>query len=391
VNNTELSQQRKPNCDLTTLNFSGIPNRKPNLVTSYVAQDGHDIAAASIIEALGADGFVEDHIRTYDYCREPYRFVMAVGYGLMTRFPMAFNAAYSVSDSRLPSDRIVSKFNFHAFASLREEFTKLDPPVVITTHFQPLVHLMHLRKEKILTSKVIAVVTDFSPHQQWKSDVVDVYAVATQSSAERLASLGVPEQKISITGIPISGVFKNASDEKLTVNSSQYLIHFGGRGVGPIEVVCKSLVDLTAPSHFVILAGRNSKRKDGIEKFIKSLKGNEHTFDIRSFIDTTEIAALMHQSKLVIGKAGGLVVSEALAVGKPLLMVHALGPHEKLNAELIAQEGAGCYLKPSGTGKLLQELNADQGKLDFLNKNSARIGRPDAAKDIASLIQKLAS
>ncbi len=49
----------------------------------------------------------------------------------------------------------------------------------------------------------------------------------------------------------------------------------------------------------------------------------------------------MHAADAIICKAGGLIVTESLACGLPLLLVDILPGQEAGNAEMILQGGAG--------------------------------------------------
>ena len=51
------------------------------------------------------------------------------------------------------------------------------------------------------------VVTDYDVHAMWLCRTVDRYYVAIDEAAEYLARIGVPREKLRVTGIPIDPLF----------------------------------------------------------------------------------------------------------------------------------------------------------------------------------------
>jgi UDP-N-acetylglucosamine:LPS N-acetylglucosamine transferase len=55
---------------------------------------------------------------------------------------------------------------------------------------------------------------------------------------------------------------------------------------------------------------------------------------------------------LVIGKAGGLTVSESLAAGRPMIVVGAVPGNETINEAFVVRGGAGFASRPSYAGRV---------------------------------------
>jgi 1,2-diacylglycerol 3-beta-galactosyltransferase len=100
----------------------------------------------------------------------------------------------------------------------------------------------------------------------------------------------------------------------------------------------------------------------------------------------TNIPTMMRAADAVICKAGGLIVTESLAAGRPMLLVDAIPGQETGNADLVVRSGAGDLVRSEREvietvahwlmtgGKLLQERS----------HCAAALGRPQAAYDVAS-------
>ena len=96
----------------------------------------------------------------------------------------------------------------------------------------------------------------------------------------------------------------------------------------------------------------------------------------------------MHASDAIICKAGGLIVTESLACGLPILLVDVLPGQETGNAEFILQGGAGEMA--TTTMQVLETLSHwmenDQALLKTRAENSRKLGKPFAARDVASIV-----
>jgi len=74
----------------------------------------------------------------------------------------------------------------------------------------------------------------------WLCRTVDCYYVAIEEAAEYLAHIGVPREKLQVTGIPIDPLFAAPvmrTDARkqlgLDANTTVLLISAGGYGIGP--------------------------------------------------------------------------------------------------------------------------------------------------------------
>jgi 1,2-diacylglycerol 3-beta-galactosyltransferase len=96
----------------------------------------------------------------------------------------------------------------------------------------------------------------------------------------------------------------------------------------------------------------------------------------------------MHAADAIICKAGGLIITESLACGLPILLVDVLPGQETGNAEFILQGGAGdIATSPLQVLETLSHwMENDQALLKNRAENSRKLGRPYAARDIASIV-----
>jgi 1,2-diacylglycerol 3-beta-galactosyltransferase len=95
---------------------------------------------------------------------------------------------------------------------------------------------------------------------------------------------------------------------------------------------------------------------------------------------------MMHAADCVMCKAGGLIVTEALACGLPLLLIDVLPGQEAGNADSVVQGGAGELAQdPLAALEILYHwLAKDAVLLTERAENARRLGRARAAYEIAA-------
>ncbi len=104
------------------------------------------------------------------------------------------------------------------------------------------------------------------------------------------------------------------------------------------------------------------------------------------------IHELMGASDLLVSKAGGLTVSEALAAGLPLVVHAPIPGQEEGNAEYLVRHGAGVVAASAPeVGRLVAALVRDEQRRLDMSERARRLGRPDAATRAArAVLERLA-
>jgi 1,2-diacylglycerol 3-beta-galactosyltransferase len=101
---------------------------------------------------------------------------------------------------------------------------------------------------------------------------------------------------------------------------------------------------------------------------------------------------LMRAADCIVCKAGGLITTESLACGLPILLTDAIPGQEASNVRYVVEGGAGAVAKDplEGLETMCHWLaNGGEG-LAECSQNSRRLGRPRAAFDVAALAWKQA-
>jgi len=104
-----------------------------------------------------------------------------------------------------------------------------------------------------------------------------------------------------------------------------------------------------------------------------------------------EMPELIRRSHLLIGKAGGATVQEAMAAHTPMVITKVVPGQEEGNALLLAEAGAGFVAQsPAAVVEAVRRIFASNGApyRDCL-KAATSLSHPAAAKDIANFVSSL--
>lgn len=363
------------------------------LVMSASVGAGHLRAAQAVEEALRA---LDSHatVRNVDVLgltNGAFRRVYGEAYlDLVNRAPHVLGYVYDWLD-RPPSrshrtDRLralVEKVNLRRLLRFLQE----EPwDVIVNTHFLPAELVAELRRDGKLATPQVMVTTDFETHRLWVQQPCDHYFTATEESAVNLQHWGVPPGDTTVTGIPIHPIFsrpKARADclarQKLRGDRPILLQLAGGFGVGPVEGIHRALLEIDVPVEIVVVAGRNDEVRRRLDA---QRRPDRHLVHVLGFTD--QIDELMAVADLVVSKPGGLTTSEVLARGAAMAIVNPIPGQEARNSDFLLENGAA--IKINNTATLAFKVGAllrDPARLARLKENARKLGRPDAALDVA--------
>jgi len=235
------------------------------------------------------------------------------------------------------------------------------------------------------------VLTDYVPHPIGVPPNLDLYVVADDAAADEVARLGVPEERIHPTGIPIDPGFEEpvgadeARRDLLEVGEDDLpvvLVMGGGLGGGDLEEAVSLLLEASDAMHLVVLCGSNERSRQRLEH-IASTQGRKATF----LAFTDQVRELMTAGTVLVTKPGGMSCTEALAMGLPQVLYHPIPGQEEDNAAAMVRYGAGVMVHrtadvPGQTLKIL--TSADHRRRMIASAETAH--RPHSARSAASLI-----
>jgi processive 1,2-diacylglycerol beta-glucosyltransferase len=272
-------------------------------------------------------------------------------------------------------------------AGITRAIIRFEPTLVVATHPFPGAVASHLRRTGRLRAPLAVAVTDFMPHPFWVESGVDCYFVPTPDAAARLIGLGVPPDRVRVSGMPVRPEFGPATPHTTLLRDStkRVLVMGGGLGLGPIIEAVRSLAVLPHPNlHVAIVCGANQ----GLQAELTDLFGDDRRFTIIGY--TNRIPQLMARADLLVTKPGGMTASEALASHLPSLLLPPLPGQEAENAAYLSRVGAALPVAEAGVGTTAATLLFTSPERLVRMREAARLaGRPDGARLIASELLRL--
>ena len=218
--------------------------------------------------------------------------------------------------------------------------------------------------------------------------MVERYYVALDETAEYLRAIGAPGE-VRVTGIPVDPVFAEAKDRGevrrrhgLDAHRTTLLVSAGGYAVGPVEQLVSGLLAFDRPWQIVAVAGKAEATRRRLEALASRSRGHAR-LHVVGF--TKEMDEWMAAADLLVGKAGGLTVSEALARGLPMALMEPIPGQEERNADHLLERGAAirCNNLPVAAWKIAQLLE-NPARLEQMRTAARAMGRPHAAREIAA-------
>ena len=363
------------------------------LVLSASVGAGHLRAAQAVESALREldPGAAVKSMDVLDLTNAAFRRVYGKAYlDLVNKVPHVLGYFYDLLDrppsSRRKSDLLrltVEKLNLRPLL----RFLRDEPwDIIVNTHFLPAEMIASLRRRGELNTPQFTATTDFETHRLWVNQPCDRYFTATDEGAVYLQHWGVPATATTVSGIPIHPVFSRPKDraacierQRLTGDRPILIQLAGGFGVGPIEAIYRAVLAIEVPLEIVVVAGRNEEARKQLEQVEVPSRHRAQTLGF-----TDQMDELMAVADIVLSKPGGLTTSEALARGAAMAIVNPTPGQESRNSDFLLENGAA--IKVSNIATLphrLTQLLREPERLAQLKANSRRLGKPQAAFEVA--------
>jgi processive 1,2-diacylglycerol beta-glucosyltransferase len=374
---------------------------KKMLVLSASSGAGHIRAAQAIERAVREMNAAEEirHVDTLEYTNKIFRTLYSKAYiDMVNRAPELLGWLYDQFDKPWKNERrrlAFDKLNTRPFVKMLRDY---QPEITICTHFLPSEIISWLTAKEKLATRQAVVVTDLDVHAMWLCHHYEHYFVALDETRAHLEKTGIEPGKISVSGIPIDPIFSRHKDKLemrdkygLYRDRTTILISAGGFGVGPINNMMKSLLDMKHPAQIVAICGRNEELKAQLEEISAGVtKDNSVSFHIVGY--TTNMDEYMAASDILLGKPGGLTTSEALASGLVMVIVNPIPGQEERNSDHLLEEGAAlrCNNLPVLAYKIDRLLD-DPARLAAMRERALKFARPRAAFDIVEKLLRLKS
>ena len=362
------------------------------LILSSAIGSGHMRASAAVVR--GVDLLVPERICSIvDFPHEVSpgieRLLRDAYLQSLKLWPTAYGKLYQSSGTARPGS-YVDYIQNAGIKTLERLVSSTGAEALVAPHFYG-AGVLGVYKEQNPGMFSAVVLTDYVPHPIGVPLNLDLYIVADDAAAEVVAKLGVPEERIHPTGIPIDPSFEEPADadlargEILKVDDDDLpvvLVMGGGLGGGELEEAVSLLLEASEAMHLAVLCGSNERSRIRLERLAQR-RGHEGAF----LAFTDRVRDLMAAGAVLVTKPGGMSCTEALASRLPQVLYHPIPGQEEDNAAAIVRYGAGITVRetPQILGQTLKILTSENQRRKMVEAADAA-HRPHSARAAASLI-----
>lgn len=308
------------------------------LLLSCNTGGGHNSAAAAICAHFVERGVTCDVRDALLFVSEFHTTVLSRGHSFMYRhMPRLFGVGYRFEEKHQPfflyKQLSLGAKKFYAF--LNENAYD----AVVCTHIFGNMLVTETRRKYGVSIPHFSVTTDYTLHPG--TDMIDAsrFFIAAEQLRSLFLDVGIPNERIISSGIPVSSAFLKAEDRQsarlrlgLPAEGKTVLLFSGSIGCGKLHRIATELEHrLPQDCTLVVLCGNNAR----MYKRMRKKCGLRMT--VVGY--TNQVAEYMAAADLCIAKPGGLSTTEMLTMGLPMILLLTVPGCETHNLDFF--EGLG--------------------------------------------------
>lgn len=204
--------------------------------------------------------------------------------------------------------------------------------------------------------------------------------------AKNVITLGNPIRKFDLDNLNIPDWARNLDSSRpclAILGGSQGALNLNKIMINSSQLILEKLNSV----QIIHIAG--DRDKDFVQR-----EYSEKNLDVKVLGFVKEMDVVYKFADLFISRAGATTIAELTALGKPSILVpfpHAKDNHQFYNAKVVSEKGAAILFEEKELNeKILADkvinILDDEKKIEEMSKNSADLGKPDAAVNIANKI-----
>ena len=262
---------------------------------------------------------------------------------IVKEMPELYRFGYDASDGLIPTKIFESALIVLLYEVFRDLIKEHQPDAIITTYpmYQaPLLAYLTISRKHI---PFLTAVTDLvSVHRIWFHPRIDTCIVPTETVKKLARESEVPEEKIKISGIPVHPAITLEDRSKKQLRAElgwetdlTTILAVGSRRVEHLVSSMDIINHSGFPVQLIMVAGKD-------KELYQELNSMDWHIPARVYDYVDNMPQMMLAADMLIAKAGGLIVTEALACKLPLLLIDALPGQEIGNMEyVVTNRGRG--------------------------------------------------
>lgn len=372
---------------------SGLTSAKKRiLILTAGFGEGHNSAArglrAGLAQVSGGAAQVEVHDLFSDVYGPVNDWVREAYLGLINHVPKAWAAVYRKLDRQKSYTA-----NIKPFFTLKKQFRRLlgrfEPDVIISVYpaYPHMLDEMLGRVGGTCGKRVVVITDSLTVNAIWYRGSADYYLLPNERSAAVLHQAGIAAEQTRTFGFPVSPEFAEPGVERAAPSAASgrrvlYLIN-ARRAHAPELALRLAAID---GIQLTVAFGRDRRLRKAIER-VRSV--SPRPFELVGWSE--ELPRLLRSTHLLISKAGGATVQEAIAAGCPMIVNHVIPGQEEGNARYLLETKSGTIAINDGEiiAAVERAFANNAAQWHEWSRNIAPLARPAAALETARFLLSL--
>jgi len=265
---------------------------------------------------------------------------------------------------------------------LRRALTKSSPDLVVVLH--PCLTNVTYKALSTVPNRprISTVVTDLVyGHASWFAHGADEYYVPTEAMRQRALKKAIPDDRITVTGLPLATRLFQLRDQKKQLRESlgftgPTVICVGGAYGMAIQRMAPALMKLPKTITLHIICGKNQPLYDRLTR-----KGLPSHVKVHGFV--SNLPEMLAAADVALIKASPTVLMEAVAVGTYVMLYDYMPGQEYPNVRYVQDNKLGDYSRsPKAIGAKITEYVCGLAHIPFAERGMDFVP-PDGARTIA--------
>lgn len=359
------------------------------LILTAAFGEGHNSAARGIRDGLTRVGGDDVRVEVHDLFAETYgsanTWAREAYLALINQWPQAWARVYRRLDHQ-------QKFagNFKVFFHLKKYFRRLLEsfrPDLIVSVYPAYPHIIDEMLGPIGSTSIkrVVVITDsIKVNAIWYRCSADYFLLPNERSAVVLHADGIAPEKTRTFGFPVSPEFGEPGVLRAppSSDSGRHVLYL----INARKSIAAELVLRLAGMHGIqltVAVGRDRRLRKSVEN-IQSLA--RRPFTVVGWSE--ELPRLLRATHLLISKAGGATVQEAIAAGCPMIVNHVIPGQEEGNARYLLETNSGTVATSQDAviSAIESAFANDAARWREWSANAAELSRPTASLDTARFL-----
>lgn len=362
---------------------------KKILIFSVSFGNGHNQVSSCLLSHLKAKHFDVEIIDTFEVINTLFHKIILEGYLALLRFqPRLWGKLYQYSEKK-PNSIFFQQSNAFVSNQLQQILRKKQASTIITTHPIATTLLANVIRKNNLEVELYALLTDFAVHPMSIHPEVRGYFIASEHLRYYANLYRLDEKLFFATGIPtFKENFQNFTKPEwrkklhLEANMKTILVAGGGVGLAKFTKILSGLEIFDERLQIIFVTGENQRAKQKLERF-----QSKHLIRVLGF--TNLFMEYLKASDVIITKAGGVTMSEALVCATPILIFQPLPGQEEQNSQFLMNYGAAIKAEiVEEIPVLLERIIFNNHYHKIMTENMGMLKEPHAASKIAEIVYR---